>query len=60
MNTGTFEWPHGETECSTENREWLKQTHDAEHCGADGFDNEVVIRAQFLQVYIKVIWNNKE
>lgn len=55
-----FERSHGETKCSTMNREWLKQTHDAEHCGADGFDNEVVIRAQFLQVYIKVIWNNKQ
>lgn len=31
-------------------------THSAEHCGADGFDYEVVIQTQFLQVLVEVIW----
>lgn len=31
-------------------------THPVEHCGADGFHNEVVFQSQFLQVLIKVIW----
>lgn len=31
-------------------------TYPVEHCGADGFDNEVVIQTQFLQVLVKVIW----
>lgn len=38
-------------------------THPVEYCGADGFDNEVVIQTQFLQVLIEVIWiqiNNKQ
>ena len=30
-------------------------THSVEHCGADRFDYEVVIQAQFLQVLVEVI-----
>lgn len=33
----------------------MRVTHSAEQCWANGFDNEVVFRAQFLQVFIKVI-----
>lgn len=32
------------------------RTHSVEHCCADGFDNQVVIQAQFLQVLVEVIW----
>lgn len=31
-------------------------THSVEHCGADGFDDEVVIQTQLLQVLVEVIW----
>ena len=31
-------------------------THPAVHCGADGFDYEVVVQTQFFQALIEVIW----
>lgn len=35
-------------------------THSAEHCGADGFNYEVVIRTQFLQALIEVICTDRQ
>lgn len=34
----------------------IRVTHSVEQRCADGFDNEVVFQAQFLQVFVKVIW----
>ena len=31
-------------------------THPVEHCGADGFNNEVVVQTQFFQALVEVIW----
>lgn len=32
-----------------------RETHSAQQRRADGFDDEVVVQAQFLQVFVKVI-----
>lgn len=38
----------------------IKVTHPVKQCCADGFDNEVIFQAQFLQVFVKVIWIHKQ
>lgn len=34
-------------------------THSVEHCGADGFNYEVVIQTLFLKALVEVTWNWK-
>lgn len=38
----------------------IRLTHSVEQRCADQFDNEVVLQAQFLQIFIKVIWVQKQ
>lgn len=35
------------------------KTHSVEDCGADRFNNEAVIKTQFLQVLVEVIWESQ-